>query len=262
MKVFVSHSVGEKGRRLLALLVNEIRRGRIKKRQPRTFISYGEVLEKLNIPRRGREGQQLQREGLTELNEWTKQSPDLPKIAGLIIDKKRRLPGLGYAKSHGHGATDWREWWLTETDEAIDFDWSPYLARKRPPAQSAARVREGEEDEAPDSRRIVTVEAGKRGGRAYIRGMRITVGDILRWLAAGKSEKDVIRDHPELTREDIRAALAFAAQREEQAVGVSPGSSQLASFASKWAGKFKLPKPDPADPRLTYLLERYHRNRS
>lgn len=61
---------------------------------------------------------------------------------------------------------------------------------------------------------IITIEPGKRGGRPCIRGMRIAVSDVLGWLAAGMSHADIISDFPELTEEDIRACLAFAAERE------------------------------------------------
>jgi uncharacterized protein (DUF433 family) len=122
------------------------------------------------------------------------------------------------------------------------------------PAENvSSRVREEPADGADDYHAVITVEPGKRGGRACIRGMRITVGDVLGWLAAGMSEKEVLREHPELTSEDIRASLAYAADRENKA--------QTSWFTEKWADKFKLPKPDPSDPRLTYLLERYERNR-
>jgi uncharacterized protein (DUF433 family) len=63
-------------------------------------------------------------------------------------------------------------------------------------------------------RDIITIEPGKRGGRPCIRGMRITVYDILGWLAAGMSHAEIIDEFPELTETDIRAALAFAADRE------------------------------------------------
>jgi len=63
---------------------------------------------------------------------------------------------------------------------------------------------------------IVTIEPGKRGGRACIRGMRIAVADILGWLAAGMSHKQILSDYPELTEEDIRAALAYAADRKRR----------------------------------------------
>jgi uncharacterized protein (DUF433 family) len=65
---------------------------------------------------------------------------------------------------------------------------------------------------------IITVEPGKRGGRPCIRGMRITVADILGWLAAGMSHAEIIADFPELTEEDIRAALAYAADRERRII--------------------------------------------
>jgi uncharacterized protein (DUF433 family) len=57
----------------------------------------------------------------------------------------------------------------------------------------------------------ITLEPGKRGGRPCIRGMRITVYDILGWLASGMSEDEILADYPELERDDIRASLAFAA---------------------------------------------------
>ena len=61
---------------------------------------------------------------------------------------------------------------------------------------------------------IVTIVPGLRGGRPVIRGMRITVGDVLGWLASGMSEAEILDDFPELTEADIRASLAFAAERE------------------------------------------------
>jgi uncharacterized protein (DUF433 family) len=63
-----------------------------------------------------------------------------------------------------------------------------------------------------DYSKIITVEPGKRGGQPCIRGLRITVSDVLEYLAGGMSEDDM-RDFPYLTREDIRACLAFAADR-------------------------------------------------
>jgi len=61
---------------------------------------------------------------------------------------------------------------------------------------------------------IITVEPGKRGGQPCIRGMRITVYDVLSYLASGMSEEEVLSDFPELTHEDILACLSFAADRE------------------------------------------------
>lgn len=67
-----------------------------------------------------------------------------------------------------------------------------------------------------DYSKIITIEPGKRGGKPCIRGMRMTVSDVLGYLASGMSEDDVLRDFPYLTREDIRACLAFAADRERR----------------------------------------------
>lgn len=63
-------------------------------------------------------------------------------------------------------------------------------------------------------RDIITIEPGKRGGKPCIRGMRITVYDILGWLAAGMTNEEIVEEYPELTVEDIRAALAYAADRD------------------------------------------------
>lgn len=67
-----------------------------------------------------------------------------------------------------------------------------------------------------DYRSHITIEPGKRGGKPCIRGMRITVYDVLDWLAQGMSEADIIEDYPEIAVADIRACLAFAANREHQ----------------------------------------------
>src|SRR5215210_2825879 len=98
MKPETFSPLGPKGARLLAFLAGEITARRIRKGEPETFIAYSEALRGMDIPAHGRAGQQLQREGLTELNEWTKVNPDLPKIAGLIVDKKTRHPSAGFAK--------------------------------------------------------------------------------------------------------------------------------------------------------------------
>lgn len=67
-----------------------------------------------------------------------------------------------------------------------------------------------------DYRKIITIEPGKRSGKPCIRGMRITVTDVLEYLAGGMSEDEILIDFPYLTREDIRACLAFAADRERK----------------------------------------------
>lgn len=70
---------------------------------------------------------------------------------------------------------------------------------------------------------IITIEPGKRGGKPCVRGLRITVSDVLGWLAAGMSHQEILDDYPELTEQDIRACLAYAADRERRLVTVGPG---------------------------------------
>jgi uncharacterized protein (DUF433 family) len=72
-----------------------------------------------------------------------------------------------------------------------------------------------------DWRSRITIEPGKRGGKPCIRGLRMTVYDILEYLASGMSEDEILADFPNLEREDIRAALAFAAEREGKVSGTS-----------------------------------------
>lgn len=60
----------------------------------------------------------------------------------------------------------------------------------------------------------ITLEAGKRGGRPTIRGLRITVYDVLEWLASGMTPTEILEDFPELEEKDIEACLKFAANRE------------------------------------------------
>ena len=67
---------------------------------------------------------------------------------------------------------------------------------------------------------IITIESGKRGGKPCIRRMRISVYDVLGWLAAGMSQAEIIDDFPELTAEDIRACVEFVADRERRLVAV------------------------------------------
>ncbi len=63
---------------------------------------------------------------------------------------------------------------------------------------------------------IITIEPGKRGGKPCIRGMRITVYDVLSYLAAGMSHQEILDDFPALCEEDILACLRYAADRERQ----------------------------------------------
>lgn len=83
-------------------------------------------------------------------------------------------------------------------------------------------------------RDIITIEPDKRGGKPCIRRMRITVYDVLGWLASGMSTLEIIDDFPELTETDIRACLEFAADREHHLEAKSHNSHQshLAPAAS------------------------------
>lgn len=71
-----------------------------------------------------------------------------------------------------------------------------------------------------DYRSIITIESGKRGGKPCVRGLRITVYDVLEYLAGGMTPAEIVADFPDLALEDIRACLAFAADRERKLVKV------------------------------------------
>ena len=75
-----------------------------------------------------------------------------------------------------------------------------------------------------DFRNHITIEPGKRSGQPCIRGMRITVGDILSYLASGMTIEEIIDDFPKLTRGDILAALAYAAEMQNRTAIVKPAA--------------------------------------
>ena len=70
-----------------------------------------------------------------------------------------------------------------------------------------------------DYNKIISIEPGKMGGKPCIRGLRITVYDVLDYLASGMTEDEILHDFPDLTREDLLACLAFAADRERKLAG-------------------------------------------
>jgi uncharacterized protein (DUF433 family) len=72
-----------------------------------------------------------------------------------------------------------------------------------------------------DYQKIITIEPGKRSGKACIRGLRITVQDILEYLASGMSVQEIVTEFPKLTADDVRACLAYAADRERR-LGTPP----------------------------------------
>lgn len=67
-----------------------------------------------------------------------------------------------------------------------------------------------------DYTKVITIEPDKRSGQPCIRGLRMTVQDVLEYLASGMSAEEVLADFPDLTAEDIQACLAFAADRERR----------------------------------------------
>lgn len=72
-----------------------------------------------------------------------------------------------------------------------------------------------------DYSKIITIEPGKRSGKPCIRGLRITVYDVLDYLASGMTHAEILDDFPYLTEEDIRACLAFASDRERRTTFVA-----------------------------------------
>jgi uncharacterized protein (DUF433 family) len=125
-------------------------------------------------------------------------------------------------------------------------------ARASLDSQVSARVGE----ESPFYRGIIVADPPP----ARIRQSAVTVGDVLSWLADGQSEGEILSQHSELRSADIRASLAYAADREKRAL--LPAEHPRSTFSERWKGRFTLKDPDPDDPRLTHLLERYERYRS
>jgi uncharacterized protein (DUF433 family) len=73
-----------------------------------------------------------------------------------------------------------------------------------------------------DWKNRITIDSEKRGRRPCIRGLRMTVYDVLEYLASGMSKEEILKDFPDLTRDDILACLAFAADRERKLVSIPP----------------------------------------
>ena len=73
-----------------------------------------------------------------------------------------------------------------------------------------------------DYQERISIDPGQRSGKPCIRGMRITVSDVLDYLASGMTEEEILAELPDLEKEDIKAALAFAAERERRMMAVPP----------------------------------------
>lgn len=75
-----------------------------------------------------------------------------------------------------------------------------------------------------DYHRLITIDPERRSGKPCVRDTRMTVGDVLDYLAAGMSHQEILTEFPNITEEDIRACLAFAADRERRIVVVTPAA--------------------------------------
>lgn len=254
----------QKAIRLLAVIAGEIERGEIRENRPWTFLSDSTALERLGVQKpKFRPGRRLQQHGLDDLNEWTREFPTLPKIAALIVEQKTMRPNPQFAASHGvntHG-TAWLDWWIDQANRSIHYDWSPFLGdavAENVPAVGTWPI--VAEDGGADIRYLdfIELERGPRGTEAFVRGTGIAVQQVLAWLASGQTESDILQQHPSLHREQIQASLAFAAEQVGRPAGLPV---RKPTFAQRWKGRFELPDPDPSDPRLTYLLEKYTRHR-
>jgi uncharacterized protein (DUF433 family) len=71
-----------------------------------------------------------------------------------------------------------------------------------------------------DYKRYITIEPNKRGGKPCVRGLRITVYEVLEYLASGMTEEEILSDFPDLTSDDLKACIAYAADRERRLMDV------------------------------------------
>ena len=98
-----------------------------------------------------------------------------------------------------------------------------------------------------DYQHRITVESGKRSGKPCVRGLRITVSDVLEYMASGMTEDEILGEFPELERDDIKACLAFAADRERKLMWryCSASHTQMWPCLRWWAYPCLLPDWSP-----------------
>ena len=84
-----------------------------------------------------------------------------------------------------------------------------------------------------DYRDYITIEADKRGGKPCVRGLRITVYEVLEYLASEMTEEEILSDFPDLTREDLKACIAFAADRERKLMTIPAALSYCLTKTSR-----------------------------
>jgi len=128
-------------RNLFELLIREVESGRFFAESPETFLGYGEVLEKLDLPQDApagvTSGERLQLNGLNELGPWIARHPEnLPALTGLIVSKSandfrgerrpQNVPGAGFFRLYGKKPDDWT-WWMAEARKCLELDWNRYL---------------------------------------------------------------------------------------------------------------------------------------
>lgn len=232
-------------RRLLGAIAESIARGEMRENEPETFLTYAEALKRLGERTPNfKAGVRLKKLGLDELDGWTRAHEALPKVAALIVNKKSRRPSRGLAEAHGLDpeGSEWETWWMAQANRSIRYDWNPYV----------------------EGRKVIWVE------RPPMRAVfaqedpvaSLDVRDLLRWLAAGQTEADILREHPGLSAGEIRSALNWAAGALKPSPEWASEGSKMSSLAERWAGEFELPQAEPGDARLDYLLERYRRHRA
>ncbi|HZV68382.1 MAG TPA: DUF433 domain-containing protein [Saprospiraceae bacterium] len=92
--------------------------------------------------------------------------------------------------------------------------------------------------------KFITIEPGKRGGKPCIRGMRITVDDVLGYMASGMTQEQIIEDFPELTKEDIQACIDYKTYSIDQFVGLLKEQAPSREELKKWKEEEKLLEDD------------------
>lgn len=161
--------LSEQGRKLLAVLVAEIAKGKLNPDKPEGFLGYRQTLDLLKLPPDApvgeTDGQTLQLNGLNELAAWIHQHPKrLPRLTGLIVAKEPRVyadgtrrpanvPGKGYFREYKRKSVEDWQWWLEESRKSIAFDWSPYAPAEETfepeEVRNVGAVSEGAQREVP-----------------------------------------------------------------------------------------------------------------
>ena len=190
-------------KRLLEAIAHRLRSGAIRADDPRTYPTYGEVHDELNLPLQGSNvGVSLNRQALTPLAQFM-QKNRLPAITALVVNKETLLPGRGFFELYGHKNDDFG-WWQAEATIAANYDWSPWVQK----------VTEQQEAASPAAhwRSRIQIDPAIHHGDPCIVGTRVPVKTIVNCIANGDTVDDILKGWPQLHREDVQAALQFAAE--------------------------------------------------